>query len=91
MPDELPAALARLRKQGMRIIGTSAAAPTPVWDADLTGSCAVVLGNETRGLTDAARDACDAFVTIPMSGGAHSFNVTVAAGILLYERARQRR
>jgi len=89
MPDDLPAALAQLREQGMRIIGTSAAAPTTIWEADLTGACAIVLGNETLGLTDAAQSACDEFVTIPMTGGAHSFNVTVATGILLYERARQ--
>jgi tRNA G18 (ribose-2'-O)-methylase SpoU len=89
MPDDLPAALRQLREQGMHIVGTSAAAPTTIWDADLTGACAVVLGNETHGLTDAAQSACDTFVTIPMTGGAHSFNVTIAAGICLYERARQ--
>jgi len=89
MPDDLPAALTQLHKQGMRIVGTSAAASTALWDADLTGSCAVVLGNETRGLTDAVQSVCDTFATIPMTGGAHSFNVTVAAGICLYERARQ--
>jgi len=90
MPEDLPATLAQLRERGMRIVGSSAAAPTTVWEADLAGACAIVLGNETHGLTVAAQAACDTLVTIPMTGGAHSFNVTVAAGILLYERARQR-
>lgn len=87
---DLPAALAALRAAGVRIIGTSATAETPCWEADLGTPCALVLGNETVGLSADAADVCDTMVTIPMSGGAHSFNVTVAAGILLYEWARQR-
>ena len=73
----------------MRIIGTSARAGVPCWKATLTGNVALLLGNEGVGLTEAARSGCDEWVTIPMDGGAHSFNVAVAAGILLYERSRQ--
>ena len=87
---DLPACLTALKDRGTRIIGTSAKARRPCWEADLTGPCAIVVGNESTGLTGPASDACDERVTIPMSGGASSFNVTVAAGILLYERMRQR-
>jgi len=82
--------LERLRERSVRVIGTSAHADVPCWQADLTGPCALVFGNETTGLSEEAAAACDTLVNIPMEGGAHSFNVTVAAGIILYERARQR-
>jgi TrmH family RNA methyltransferase len=81
----------RLKERSVRVIGTSAASGMPCGRADLTGACAVAFGNETRGLSPALRAACDEVVTIPMRGGAHSLNVTVAAGIVLYERARQMR
>ncbi|MHC4591529.1 MAG: TrmH family RNA methyltransferase [Planctomycetota bacterium] len=88
---DLPAYLARLKGEGARVIGTSAHAEMRCWDADLSGSCVLLLGNESVGLSTAAHDACEQMVTIPMEGGAASFNVTVAAGILLYERHRQTR
>jgi len=83
--------LERLRAMSLRVIGTSAHASSPCWEADLTGPCAVILGNESVGISDELAHACDQMVSIPMWGGAHSLNVTVAAGILLYERARQLR
>ncbi len=89
VPD-LAACLSVLKANGLRVVGTSAHAARPCWDADLTAPCAIVVGNESVGLSDAARKACDETVTIPMGGGAESLNVTVAAGIMLYERARQR-
>ncbi len=73
----------------MRLIGSSAKGRECLWEADLTGRVALLVGSESEGLTPAVRDACDALVTIPMTGGASSLNVTVAAGALLYERARQ--
>ncbi|MFO7957985.1 MAG: RNA methyltransferase [Candidatus Brocadiia bacterium] len=79
-----------LKGEGVRVIGTSAHADEPCWCADLSGPCALVLGNESVGVSDAVREVCDAFVTIPMRGGADSFNVTTAAAILLYEALRQR-
>jgi tRNA G18 (ribose-2'-O)-methylase SpoU len=87
---DLPGSLARLRQDGLRIIGTSAHARLACWDADLTGPCAVVLGNESTGLSEAVRESCDLVVSIPMHAGGRSFNVTVAAGIVLYERGRQK-
>ena len=81
--------LDRLRRRSVRLVGTSVHGGVPCWEADLSGPCAVVLGNESRGLSAQVRSACDLVVSIPMFGGAHSFNVTVAAAVLLYERARQ--
>ena len=56
----------------------------------MSARCAIVLGNESVGLSGSVREVCDEMVTVPMHGGAESLNVTVAGGILLYERARQR-
>ena len=57
---------------------------------DLTGSTLVVIGNETSGLSEAWRNACDTIVRIPISGSASSLNAASAATVLLYEAARQR-
>ena len=86
---EMPGYLSRLKRAGFRVIGSSAAGSTLCRDADLGGRCALLLGNESDGLSAEARRLCDAVVSIPLPGGAHSYNVTVAAGILLYERARR--
>ncbi|MCY2929915.1 MAG: RNA methyltransferase [Planctomycetota bacterium] len=89
MPGDLPGYLRRLRGMGARVIGTSAAGEQTCSQADLTGRVVIAVGNETKGMSEAMRAECDEVVKIPMSGGAHSFNVTVATGILLYERTRQ--
>jgi TrmH family RNA methyltransferase len=86
---DVPGYLRSLKVGGLRVVGSSARAETPCWGVDLTGPCALVVGNESTGLSDEAAETCDEVVVIPMLGGASSFNVTVAAGILLYERARQ--
>ncbi len=90
LPSDLPELLARLRAQGVRLIGSSAHAQTPCWDASLSTPCAVLLGNETAGLSPDLQGLCDVLVTIPMRGEASSLNVTVAAGVLLYEVLHQR-
>ncbi len=86
--DLLPA-IAALKSMGYRIIGSSAGAKTPVWQACLSPPCVIVVGNESIGLSEALRDQCDDLVKVPMYGGAHSLNVTVAAGVLLYEATRE--
>jgi TrmH family RNA methyltransferase len=91
LTDAIPSVLHNLREQGVKIISTSAHAPTIFWNADLTGRCAVVFGNETSGVSAEAQAVADLNVTIPLLGGAHSLNVAVAAGVVLYERVRQQR
>jgi TrmH family RNA methyltransferase len=89
LTSALPAFLEELKAKSVTIVGTSAQAEMPCWDVEIARPCAVAVGNETEGLSPQAKDLCDVLVAIPMGGGAHSFNVTVAAGIVLYEMARQ--
>ena len=87
--DDLPGRLRELKEQGVHLIGSSAHAQTSCSEADWSGPCAILLGNESDGLSPEAAALCDTMVTIPMGGGASSLNVTVAAGILLHERTKQ--
>jgi 23S rRNA (guanosine2251-2'-O)-methyltransferase len=65
-------------------------AETSLWEADLTGGIALVLGAEGKGVRPLVRRTCDAAVSIPLLGDVGSLNVSVAAGVLLYEARRQR-
>ncbi len=91
-PD-FPAALRQLKSRGAEIVATSVKAPALAYDTDLRRRPLVLcVGNETQGMSKAARAEASAFVSLPMApGGASSLNVTVAAGVLLYEAVRQRR
>lgn len=90
--EDFPALLSRLIAQDIGVVATSAKAPRSAHDADLQRRPLILLvGNESDGLSDAARAAASDFVSLPMApNGASSLNVTVAAGVLLYEAVRQR-
>ncbi len=74
----------------MRAIGTSDKADSSLYDADLTGPVALVMGREHTGLSKGIASRCDALVSLPMEGVVASLNVSVATGICLYEIVRQR-
>lgn len=87
----LARALRRLQAAGVWVVGTADCADTPVDHVDLTGGLALVLGSESAGLRHLTIRTCDTLATIPMMGGVASLNVSVAAGICLFEALRQRR
>lgn len=80
-----------LRGDGYRIVAADPSeGAVPIWDADLTGRVAIVFGNELEGLSDEARAGADQIVAVPMGGFTESFNISVAAALVLYEVNRQR-
>ena len=84
-------ALDSLKKAGYWIIGSDPEAATSLFDADLTGLCAFVLGGESEGMRRLVRSRCDLIVSLPRLGRIASLNVSVAGGILMAEAARQKR
>jgi 23S rRNA (guanosine2251-2'-O)-methyltransferase len=79
-----------LKKAGYWVAGLDAEAGQPVWETDLTLPTALVLGSEGGGLHRLVREKCDFLVSLPIRGKVSSYNVSVAAGIALYEVLRQR-
>jgi 23S rRNA (guanosine2251-2'-O)-methyltransferase len=88
--DELPTWIARLKAEGVRVVGTAPAARRDVSQVDLRGPTALVLGNEAVGIRPQILELCDERVAIRQHGRVGSLNAAVAAGILFYEVARQR-
>jgi len=82
--------LKTLQQAGIWIIGTDLETSTSLFDTDLTGPLALVLGAEGKGLRRLTREACDSLVKLPMLGSVQSLNVSVSAGICCYEALRQR-
>jgi len=91
MVTNLARTLAELKDRDIRVIGTSDDAERTIYDADLRGAVALVLGAEGAGMRQLTRRHCDELVRIPMQGAVESLNVSVAAGVCLYEALRQRR
>ena len=85
-----PAALAWLRKHGIRVVVATPDGERPYWKTQYRGATAVVFGSERYGVSQAWLHAADETAAIPMSGAADSVNVGVAAGVFLFEAARQR-
>ena len=87
----ISAAIAQLKQKGVWVYGTAAEGSIPMYQADLTGPTAIVIGNEGQGISPLVRKNCDVMVHIPMQGKISSLNASAAAAILLYEAVRQRR
>ena len=90
MVTNLARTLNELKERNIWIIGTSDDAPQTLYQTDLRGPTALVLGAEGSGLRQLTRKTCDALVSIPMQGAVESLNVSVASGVCLYEARRQR-
>lgn len=86
----LARALRVLKEAGVWLYGASDTADSSLFDADFSGPLALVLGSEGKGLRRLTQELCDFEVAIPMAGRVTSLNVSVAAGVLLYEARRQR-
>ena len=80
-----------LKERGVWVFGFESAAPKLYLELDYSGSCALVLGGEGRGLHRLVREACDDLARIPLYGPVESLNVSVAAAVVLYEAARHRK
>lgn len=82
--------LKSLQQRGIWLIGTAGEAEQLVYQQDLTGPVALVMGAEGKGMRRLTREHCDHLVKLPMLGAVESLNVSVAAGICLFEAVRQR-
>lgn len=87
---DLAALAAQLRERGAAVVAADEKSDVDCADCDFRGPAAIVLGNESEGVSPELLEVCDARVRIPQSGAVGSLNVAVAAGILFYEIRRQR-
>jgi 23S rRNA (guanosine2251-2'-O)-methyltransferase len=83
--------LTDVKRDDLWVWAAASEADTTVWSADFTTGAALVFGAEGRGLRPLVRKSCDDAFAIPLAGKIESLNVSVAAGISLFEAARQRR
>ena len=91
MVTNLARTLGELKERDITVVGTAEDAEQTIYDIDLRGPVALVLGAEGAGLRALTRKTCDLLVRIPMAGAVESLNVSVAAGVCLFESRRQRR
>ena len=82
--------LRQLKDRGIWLVGTDDAADKTLYEADLKGPVALVMGSEGEGMRRLTRECCDLLVSIPMAGAVESLNVSVATGVVLFEAVRQR-
>jgi 23S rRNA (guanosine2251-2'-O)-methyltransferase len=90
MVTNLARTLNELKERDILVVGTGDDAPITLYQADLSGPLALVLGAEGKGLRQLTRRTCDVLMRIPMHGAVESLNVSVAGGVCLYEALRQR-
>ncbi len=87
----LTSALPECKDRGLWVVGTAREGDVGLYEADLTVPLVLVFGSEGAGLRPGVRKHCDVTVTIPIAERVDSLNVSVAAGVLLFEAVRQRR
>jgi 23S rRNA (guanosine2251-2'-O)-methyltransferase len=90
MVTNLARTMGELKERDILVVGTSDDAEQSIYDLDLTGPVAIVLGAEGPGMRALTRKTCDVLVRIPMLGAVESLNVSVASAVCLYEVLRQR-
>lgn len=83
--------LEKLQKRGLWVVGTAGKADQEIYQQDLRGPLVLVMGAEGKGMRRLTREHCDFLVKLPMAGSVSSLNVSVAAGVCLFEALRQRR
>jgi 23S rRNA (guanosine2251-2'-O)-methyltransferase len=88
--SNLARVLRRLKDAGIWLLGAADQAEQSLYDADLSGPMALVMGSEGKGMRRLTSELCDYRVRIPMSGSVSSLNVSVATGVCLFEMSRQR-
>jgi 23S rRNA (guanosine2251-2'-O)-methyltransferase len=81
----------KLKAAGLWLVGTSERATQAIYQTDLRGPLAIVLGAEEKGMRRLTEENCDFLASIPMAGKVECLNVSVAAGVCLFEAVRQRR
>lgn len=86
----ITAAIRELKARGVWVYGTAADGAQTLYQADLKGAAAIVIGNEGEGMSRLVAESCDVMLSIPMRGKISSLNASAAAAILLYEAVRQR-
>jgi 23S rRNA (guanosine2251-2'-O)-methyltransferase len=79
-----------MQDAGVWFVGTDGASSQSLYELELTGSIAIVMGAEGSGLRRLTKEVCDYLVNLPMAGSVESLNVSVATGVCLYEVVRQR-
>ncbi len=82
--------LRMLKEEGVWLLGADERGEVPLFEADLKGALALVLGAEGQGLRRLTREQCDLLISVPMAGSVASLNVSVATGVCLFEAVRQR-
>ena len=82
--------LNQLQERGVWVVGTAGEAEGSIYQTDLTGPLALVMGAEGKGMRRLTREQCDLLIKIPMAGEVSSLNVSVATGVTLFEIVRQR-
>lgn len=89
--SNLSRTLQALKEQGLWVIGLADREDTTLYDSDLASPMVLVMGAEGKGIRRLTREQCDKIASLPMLGNVSSLNVSVAAGVCLYECVRQRR